>query len=76
MAIHNGAKGQWDYLEVVDRASGEVERIRLDDGNSAASVARAAELAEMSVSAAWDVLLSGGTVATFGFVRRLAKGGA
>lgn len=71
--IHNGPSGrQWNYLEVIDRASGEVERISLDDANSAASVAMAAERAGMTRAAAWDVLLSGGTVTTCGFVRRLA----
>jgi hypothetical protein len=70
--IHNGIKRQWNYLEVVDRASGEVERIRLDDANSSASVAHAAERNEMTSALAWEILLDGGQIATAGFVRRLA----
>lgn len=72
--IHNGPSGrQWNYLEVIDRASGETERIRLDDPNSAASVRYAAERAGLPLDAAWETLLSGGTIATFAFCRRLAK---
>ena len=58
-AIHNG-RHQWNYLEVVDRASGEVERIPLDDDNSAVSVQHAAGSAGVTVARAWDILLDGG----------------
>lgn len=70
--IHNGIRGQWNYLEVVDRASGEVERIRLDDMNSAESVAMAAERNGITTADAWEILISGGHVTTSGFVRRLS----
>ena len=71
--IHNGLRRQWNYLEVVDRAFGEVERISLDDPNSAESVKRAADALTMRIGQCWEILLDGGTLATFGFVRRLAK---
>jgi hypothetical protein len=72
-AIHNGERRQWNYLEVVDRASGEVERIPLDDRNSADSVAGAANRIGINVSAAWDILLNGCQLTTAGYVRQLAK---
>lgn len=71
--IHNGLRHQWNYLEVIDRANGEIELIRLDDANSVESVAMAAETNRLSLQQAWEILLDGGTIATFGFCRRLKK---
>lgn len=71
--IHNGIKHQWNYLERVDRASGEKTVIRLDDEESAVDVQRAARTAGLRTSEAWELLLSGGHLTTFGFVRRLTK---
>lgn len=64
---------QWGRLEIIDRASGEVETILLDDPNAAESVRMTAERLGMSEQDAWDVLFGGGALATFGFVRRLRK---
>ena len=69
-----GATMEWTHLEVIDRASGEIERIDLSgDRNAAVSVAHAADVLGMPRDEAWDVLNSGGQIATPGFVRRLAK---
>lgn len=62
---------KWTYLEVIDRASGESEKIRLTDGNADASVAKVAEFLGVSLQDAWAALRRGEQLATFGFVRRL-----
>jgi len=73
MPIHNCGNRQWDYLEMVDRVSGESERVRLDDEWAPDSVAIAAGQNAMTMETSWDVLLRGGTIPTSRFVLRLGK---
>lgn len=63
----------YTHLELIDRATGEVERIRLDDRNARASVASAAEQCGFAIGQAWCILAEGQEIATPGFVRRLVK---
>lgn len=62
---------EYTHLEITDRVTGEVERIRLGDANSDASVALAAERCGINEDAAWETLRSGGSLHTAGFSRRL-----
>lgn len=61
----------WSNLLVIDQATGEIERISLDDRNCRASVSMTAERLGMQVDDAWEILKNGGELATFGFVRQL-----
>lgn len=61
------------WLEVIDRQTGEVERIPLADGNASVSVATTAERLGISWEEAWATLEAGGSLTTPGFVRRLAR---
>lgn len=61
----------YSALEVVEVATGEVERIGLDDRNAAVSVTFAAERIGMQEADVWDVLRNGGDLSTVGFIRRL-----
>lgn len=59
-------------LLVIDRATGETERIPLTDGNAYASVTSAAESCGLTDWQAWSLLAEGQQLGTAGFVRRLA----
>lgn len=66
----------WEWLEVVDLGSGEVERIHLTHPCAAASVEHAAACESISYGRAVEVLKSGGHFTTRSagglFLRRLA----
>ncbi len=72
-AIHNGIKGQWNFLEQIDRFAGFTELIRLDDPRSVSEVQGAARAAGCTEADAWDRLIAGEHLTTAGFVRRLKK---
>lgn len=57
-------------LLVIDRKTGETERIREGDGNFHASIALAADKSGMSYTAAMAMLESGGDLGTAEFLRR------
>jgi hypothetical protein len=58
-------------LLVIDRATGEVERIRKTDPNYGASIALAAERAGLTPLEALRFLEAGQELATAGFVRKI-----
>jgi hypothetical protein len=60
-------------LLVIDRATGETERIPLTDGNAVASVASAAESCGLTDWQAWCLLAEGQELGTAGYLRRLAQ---
>jgi hypothetical protein len=59
-------------LIVVDRATGETQRIRGDDPKFSASIRRAARSAGLRYHEAVAVLESGGELMTPGFIRRFS----
>ena len=63
----------YTHLEITDRASGEVERIHLDDPNSSASIALAAESCGILPEEASQRLSRGEHLTTAGFVRRFVS---
>lgn len=58
---------------VIDRETGETERIPLSDRNADASIAMGAASARMTEETARDVLECGGDIVTPGFIRRYAE---
>lgn len=58
-------------LLIIDRATGETERIREDDPNFGASIIMAADRADLAPLQALRLLEDGQDLRTPGFVRRL-----
>ena len=59
-------------LLVIDRATGETERIPCTDANAIASIANGANSAGLSLSQAVSMLVDGNELVTNGYLRRLA----
>jgi hypothetical protein len=60
----------YTHLETTDRASGEISLTPVGSKHSHEAITNAAAFNNMTVEAAYELLRSGGHLATFGFVRR------
>lgn len=69
----NATTGTCKTLLVIDRSSGEIERISEHDGNFHASIASAANICGMTLETAMRILDDGQELVTAGFIRRLAS---
>ena len=57
-------------LEIIDRRTGELERIPEDSGNCTASISLAADRMGIDYGTALAILNDGGDLITTGFIRR------